>query len=227
MDDLIEVLTRFEVLQAFWVTIQLAVTTIIGSSILGLVIAVMRVSPSSAMRAIGSIYIFLFRNTPLTFLVVLLYVGIAITVPVYPLGQSAPLAWNIFFWAWLGLTLYHAAYICEALRSGVNTVDLGQAEAARAIGLSFVPSLVQVILPQALRGALAPLGNAMVALIKNTTVAAAIGVAGPSVSLAGMIEFRPDLGIISFLIIAVGFVILTLPVGYLFTSLSQRLAVRR
>ncbi|WP_276800428.1 ABC transporter permease subunit, partial [Cellulomonas iranensis] len=76
--------------------------------------------------------------------------------------------------------VYHAAFVCEALRSGVNTVPVGQAEAARAIGLGFWPAARLVILPQAFRGAVAPLGNVLIALIKNSTVAAAGSVAETS-----------------------------------------------
>ena len=75
-------------------------------------------------------------------------------------------------WAVVVLAVYHGAFVCEALRSGVNTVPVGQAEAARSIGLTFGQSMQEVILPQAFRGAIAPLGSVLIALIKNTTVAA-------------------------------------------------------
>nr|WP_179446652.1 amino acid ABC transporter permease [Naumannella cuiyingiana] len=222
-----EAIAQFDVLGAFWLTIKLSAATIVGAGIIGLVIAVMRVAPSSVMRAIGGAYVFIFRNTPLTYLITLLYIGFAVTLGLQPLGPGADFTAQTFFWATIGLSLYHAAYVCEALRSGINTVPPGQAEAARTIGLGFFAALGLVILPQALRGALAPLGNTLVALIKNTTVAAAIGVVGPSVVMQQMIEFRPDLGLWIFLIVAIGFVILTLPVGALFTWLSRRLAVQR
>jgi glutamate transport system permease protein len=83
------------------------------------------------------------------------------------------------------------------------------------------------VLPQAFRGAIAPLGNVLIALTKNTTVVATIGVAEASYLMRGMIEFRPDLIYAIFAIMATGFVVLTLPIGVLFTSLSRRLAVRR
>ena len=79
----------------------------------------------------------------------------------------------------MALSTYHASFVAEAIRSGVNTVPQGQAEAARAIGLGFGPTLREVILPQAYRGAIAPLGNTVIALTKNTTVVATIGVAEP------------------------------------------------
>jgi glutamate transport system permease protein len=106
-------------------------------------------------------------------------------------------------------------------------VPPGQAEAARAIGLPFGLSLSQVILPQAFRGAIAPLGNVLIALTKNTTVVATVGVAEASYLMRNMIEFNSSLLIPIFIIMATGFVILTLPIGVLFTQMSRRLAVRR
>ena len=103
----------------------------------------------------------------------------------------------------------------------------GQAEAARSIGLTFTQTLTHVVMPQAFRGAIAPLGNTLIALTKNTTVVSVIGVAEASYLMADMIEQRPDVLYTTFAIIALGFVILTLPVGIVVTSLSRRLAVKR
>jgi glutamate transport system permease protein len=105
-------------------------------------------------------------------------------------------------------------------------VPVGQAEAARSIGLTFGQSLREVILPQAFRGAIAPLGSTLIALTKNTTVASVIGVAEASALMKVIFENETaSFGV--FFIFALGFVILTLPVGIFFTSLSRRLAVKR
>ena len=127
----------------------------------------------------------------------------------------------------LALAVYHAAFVCEALRSGVNTVPPGQAEAARAVGLTFGQSLREVLLPQAFRGAITPLGNTLIALTKNTTVATAIGVAEMAGLMQTMQEDRADLMIPIFLLVAAAFVLLTLPVGVITTKLSTKLAVKR
>ena len=127
----------------------------------------------------------------------------------------------------MGYRVYHAAFVCEAIRSGVNTVPLGQAEAARAIGLSFLPGARMVILPQAFRGAIAPLGNVLIALIKNTTVATAACVAEAAGLMKTMIEFRPDVIMAIFVTFAAGFIILVIPIGLLTTWLSRKLAVAR
>jgi glutamate transport system permease protein len=108
----------------------------------------------------------------------------------------------------------------------VNTVPAGQAEAARSIGLTFGQSMREVLLPKAFRGSIAPLGSTLIALIKNTTVAAVIGTAEAAGLMQEIIENETgSIGV--FLIFAAGFVILTLPLGLLFTGMSRRLAVKR
>src|SRR5215207_5536199 len=185
-------------------TIKLTVVSALGALLLGTVVAVMRVSPVGVLRAFGTAYVTLIRNTPLTLIVFFCAFGFYITLQ-YRIGaQDSPIAVQNFRWGVLGLAVYHSAFVAEALRSGINTVPKGQAEAARAIGLDF-----------------------RVALTKNTTVVATIGVAEASYLMRGMIEFRPDLIYVIFAIMATGFVILTLPIGVLFTTLSRRLAVRR
>ena len=222
-----ELLAEYDVLGAFWMTIKLTVVSAIGALVLGTVVAVMRVSPVGVLRAFGTAYVTLVRNTPLTLIVFFCAFGFYITLQ-YRIGaQDSPIDVQNFRWGVLGLAVYHAAFVAEALRSGINTVPKGQAEAARAIGLDFRATLTQVVLPQAFRGAIAPLGNVLIALTKNTTVVATIGVAEASYLMKGMIEFRPDLIYAIFVIMATGFVVLTLPIGVLFTSLSRRLAVRR
>ena len=213
-----------DILSAFWLTIQLALFSAVGALILGTIIAVMRVSPVRVLQLVGTWYVNTFRNTPLTLLMVFGVLGAT-----YILGINlAPssITDNNFRWAVVMLSVYHAAFVCEALRSGVNTVPAGQAEAARAIGLTFNQTMSQVILPQAFRGAIAPLGSTMIALIKNTTVAAVIGNQEAAGLMSETVENQgSSIGL--FLIFALGFVILTLPLGLLFTSMSRRLVVKR
>ena len=218
---------EYDVLGAFWMTIKLTVVSALGALLVGTVVAVMRVSPIRVLQAVGTAYVTLVRNTPLTLIVFFCAFGFYITLQ-YRIGaQDSPIDVQNFRWGVLGLAIYHAAFVAEALRSGINTVPQGQAEAARAIGLDFQSTLTSVVLPQAFRGAIAPLGNVLIALTKNTTVVATIGVAEASYLMRGMIEFRPDLIYAIFAIMATGFVVLTLPIGVLFTTLSRRLAVRR
>jgi glutamate transport system permease protein len=220
---MLETLSNYDVAAAVWVTIQLSVLSAIGALIIGTIVAVLRVSPVAVLRGIGTSYVNIFRNTPLTVLLTLCVLGLSLLVG---LQLSQDLSKDAFRWAVVGLSAYHAAFVCEAIRSGVNTVPAGQAEAARSIGLTFAQSLREVLLPQAFRGSIAPLGSVLIALIKNTTVAAVVGVADTAKLLATITEKEgAQLGV--FFVIAMIFVVLTLPIGVLATSLSQRMAVKR
>jgi glutamate transport system permease protein len=218
-----DLLARYDVLGAFWVTIQLAALSAAGSLAIGSVIVVLRVSPVRVLRVLGAGYVNVVRNTPLTLLMVASILGLSFIVG---LQLADDVDANVFRWAVVMLSVYHGAFVGEALRSGVNLVPVGQAEAARALGLTTGQSLRQVILPQAFRGAVAPLGSTLIALIKNTTVAAVIGATDAAGLLQEIVE--NETGTLTvFLVFALGFVVLTLPVGVLFTWLSRRLAVHR
>jgi glutamate transport system permease protein len=225
---MIDILSRYDILGAFWMTIQLAAFSAIGSLVLGTILAVMRVAPVTVLRAIGTSYVNITRNTPLTLILIFCSLALfgVLGYALAPRESSTYIVDNAFRWAVIGLSVYHAAFVCEALRSGVNTVPVGQAEAARAIGLTFSQSLSQVIMPQAFRGAIAPLGSVLITLIKNTTVAAIISVPEAAAMMRRIIENETG-SLIVFFIFALGFVILTLPVGIGFTSLSRRMAVKR
>lgn len=215
---------KYDLVSAFWVNIQLAFWAGLASLLLGTILAVMRISPIASLRWGGAAYVNIFRNTPLTIIMVFSVLGLWSQLQV---NFSRDFDFNFFLLAVLALSLYHAAFVCEAIRSGVNTVPLGQAEAARSIGLSFLPAAWLIILPQAFRGAVAPLGNVLIALVKNTTVAAAAGVAEASGLMKTMIEFRPDVMTQIFLTFALGFVIIVIPIGLLTTWASKKLAVAR
>ena len=219
-----ELFATYNIVGAFGITVVLMLGAAFGSLLIGTAVAIMRVSPVPFLQKAGALYVNLVRNTPLTLIIVFCNIGFIVNLG---LSVSDDIKRDNLVWAVIGLSLYHAAFVCEALRSGVNTVGLGQAEAARSIGLTFTQSLSEVLLPQAFRGAITPLGNTLIALTKNTTVATAIGVAEISGLMKEMIEFRPDLLIPIFLVVALGFVALTLPMGLLTTYLSTRLAVKR
>ncbi|MGE9807095.1 MULTISPECIES: amino acid ABC transporter permease [unclassified Janibacter] len=226
MNDLFQ---QFDVWGAFWLTLKLAFFSLIGALVLGTIIAIMRVSPVRLFRVVGAGYVNIVRNTPLT-----LILTFSLLVMLYDLGiklasEDSPtsIVDNGVRWAIIGLAVYHAAFVCEAIRSGINTVPPGQAEAARSIGLGFTQNLRHVVLPQAFRGAVAPLASVIIALIKNTTVAAAIGVAETAALMSKAVELRADLTYPAFALVAGFFLVLTLPIGVGLTALSRRLAVQR
>ncbi len=219
-----EILSEYDIIGAFWVTIQLSLLSAIGALLIGTVMAVLRVSPVAVLRLLGTSYVNIVRNTPLTLLMVFSVLGLSF---ILGLQISEEATTNSYWWAVIMLSVYHAAFVCEALRSGVNTIPAGQAEAARSIGLTFGQSLREVLLPQAFRGSIAPLGSTLIALIKNTTVAAVILGTAEAAGLLAEITENEGASLPTFFLFALGFVILTLPLGILFTNLSQRLSVKR
>jgi glutamate transport system permease protein len=218
-------LEKYDLLGAFWVTVKLAVYSGIGSLIWGTLLAGMRVGPIPLMRGFGTAYVNVVRNIPLTVIMVFSSLGLFQTLRV-TLGAPDDFEVINFRLAVLALTLYTAAFVCEALRSGINTVPVGQAEAARALGMSFSQVLRMVILPQAFRSVVNPLANVLIALTKNTTVAAAIGVGEAAYLMKDMIEAEAQLLLIS-AVFAFGFVCLTLPTGLILGWVSNKVAVKR
>jgi len=217
-------LQGYDLLGAFWVTVQLTVYSAIGSLIWGTLLAAMRVSPVPLMRGFGTAYVNIVRNIPLTVIIVFTSLGLFQTLGV-SLGADRFTTIN-FRLAVLGLTAYTSAFVCEAVRSGINTVPLGQVEAARAIGLSFPQVLRIIVLPQAFRSVVGPLANVLIALTKNTTVAAAIGVAEAALLMREMIENEAQLILIS-AIFAFGYICLTLPTGLFLGWVAKKVAVKR
>ncbi|MEU1691174.1 amino acid ABC transporter permease [Streptomyces hirsutus] len=225
MFDFISDYTDPTLLGAFWMTVKLTVFSGIASLVGGTLLAAMRVSPVPLLRGFGTAYVNIVRNIPLTVIIVFTSLGLA---DIFGMTMGAPddFALQGFRLAVLGLSAYTAAFVCEALRSGINTVPVGQAEAARAIGLNFSQVLGLIVLPQAFRAVIGPLANVLIALTKNTTVAAAIGVAEAALLMKEMIENEAQTLLIG-AIFAFGFVVLTLPTGLFLGWLSKRLAVKR
>jgi glutamate transport system permease protein len=226
----VEIFTEYQdrIYAAFWVTIQLTVLAGVGALVLGTALAAMRLSPIPVMRGLGTTYVNVVRNTPLTLILVFCSLGLANTLHITLTDPDSPtsIVDSNFRLAVLGLTVYTAAFVCEAIRSGINTVPLGQAEAARSLGLTFSQNLRIIMLPQAFRAVIIPLGSVLIALTKNTTIASAIGVAESALLMKEMVENTSALLLVGG-IFAIGFVILTLPTGLLFGWLGKRLAVLR
>lgn len=219
---------RDQIFAAFAVTIELTLLAGLAALILGTVLAIMRLSPVPTLRWIGTAYVNLVRNTPLTLIILFCSFGLSQTLGLTLADPRSPTSIDDsnFRLAVLGLAVYTASFVCEALRSGVNTVPLGQVEAARALGLTFGQTLRIILLPQAFRAVIIPLGSVLIALTKNTTIASAIGVGEAALLMKSMIENTAALLTVG-VIFATGFVILTLPLGLLFGYLGPRWAVPR
>ena len=203
--------------QGFLTTIKLFVIAAAGCLVVGTVLAMMRVSPVPVLRGFGATYVNIIRNTPLT----LVFAFMVFAIPKLDVNI------DYFPSACIALIVYTSAFVCEVLRSGINTVPLGQAEAARSIGLSFGQTMRMVVLPQAFRAVIGPLGSVLIALIKNTTIAAAIGVPEAFYTMRNELQNYGDIVIPIFAGYALFFVALTLPAGLIFGWMARRWQVAR
>jgi His/Glu/Gln/Arg/opine family amino acid ABC transporter permease subunit len=154
------------ILEGFLNTVALTLLSFAGALLVGLLVAVLRIVPVPLLRGVGAVYVEVWRNIPLLAWLVLFVFGLP------EVGVKMPLFWTAF----TAIALYEAAFVAEALRSGVNSVASGQGEAARALGLSFRQSLRHVILPQASRRVVQPLANIAIALTMATALAGVVGV---------------------------------------------------
>jgi len=216
----------------FWLTLQLCLLAAAGALLIGTLVAVLRISPVPPLRALGTGYVTVFRNIPLTVVLFFTAFGLPalgssarfLAIPgldlLFPrLGIDLP----YFRFALLGLSLYTGAFVCEALRSGINAVPTGQAEAARALGLTFTQNLRHVILPQARRYAVVPLGSVIVAMIKNSALAGFFGVVGDLSQTAESLVSAEGLPLIPvFVGISIGYLIMTIPLGLALDTVERR-----
>jgi glutamate transport system permease protein len=206
-----------------WI-LKLTLASTAGAIVLGTVLAAMRVSPVPVLRAFGTAWVNIFRNTPLTLIIFFCYFGLFSTLG---FSVSDEIELNNYWLGVVGLSVYTAAFVCEAIRSGINTVPAGQAEAARAIGMTFRQTLTMIILPQAARAVVAPLGSIFIALAKNSTIVGTIGLAESSNAMKELINANGDAVIPIFLVFAGTFAVVLIPTGYAFGWLANRMAVKR
>ena len=185
--------------------------------LVGTIVAACRVSPVPPLRVFGATWVELFRNTPLTLMMLLFFFGFT----KIGIGPFEP-----FPSAVIVLSVYTSAFVAETVRSGINTVAGGQGEAARAIGLTFAQTMRLVVLPQAFRTVVAPLGSLFIALTKNSSIASVISV-GEISKLADDLNTDTARPLQVFAGAAVAYLVLTLPSGFLVGAVERRLAFKR
>ncbi len=216
MDD---VFSNFDVvLRAFLLTVELFVVSGVLSLVFGTLLAACRVGPVSVLARAGAVYVSVVRNTPL--LVIFIFVFLAL--PRLDLNID-----SFFVKGCLALTVYTSAFVCEAIRAGVNSVPLGQAEASRAIGFTFSQSMTTVVLPQAVRAVVPPLASVLIALVKNTSVAAAFGLAEATARMKGFTNDNADARIQIFIVFAIGYIIIVEVLSAGAAGLERRWKVAR
>ncbi|MFJ2674315.1 amino acid ABC transporter permease [Streptomyces sp. NPDC087525] len=202
--------------RGFLGTVELTVYASLLALALGFVMASFRVAPVRALRALGTVWVTVLRNTPLT----LLFFAVVLGLPRF----GVVLPFQLF--AVLALGCYTSAFICEVLRSGINTVPKGQGEAARSLGMTFGQTLGGVVLPQAFRAVIPPIGSTLIALAKNSAIAGAFSVT----ELLGTYKSLSEMGysiIWTFVWIAVGYLIITLSISALFHFMEKHWGVAR
>jgi len=185
--------------------------------LLGLIVGAMRVSPVPIARAVGAVYVNWIRNTPLT----LVMFFFAFCVPLLVPGRA-----DFVLLATTALGIYTATYVAETVRSGINTVPVGQAEAARALGMGFGQVMGYVVLPQATRSVIPPMMSVLIALLKNTTVASGFSVVNLGNIRANMSELGEN-QLVTILWVMVVFVVLVLLLAWLQRVLERRWKVAR
>lgn len=204
-------------LEGFRTTLALTLISGAAALLLGTLLAALRVSPVRPLRMTGATYVEMVRNTPLT----LVFFFVVFVLP--RLGATLP----FFVSALVALTVYTAAFVCEAVRSGINSVGIGQAEAARSIGLTFGQSLRLVILPQALRSVVPPLISVFIALTKNSSVAGVFFVGELFNVGRRLATDRPDAVVMVLLGVAFFYLLITVPAGLLAARLERKVAFAR
>jgi glutamate transport system permease protein len=202
---------------AFLTTLSLSLLACLVALVLGTVLAAMRVSPIAPLRGLATFYVETFRNTPLTVVFFFMIFGL----------PQIDFVIDFFTGAVLSVGLYTAAFVCEALRSGINSVSPGQAEAARALGLTFGQSLREVVLPQAFRTVVPPLGNVLIAMVKNTSIAAGFSVSELSSLLPRLVNASAG-DLTAILVgVVVGYMLITLPSALAVHRIERRVAILR
>jgi glutamate transport system permease protein len=194
------------------------------SLILGTILIAMRVAPTPVLRVASGVFVNILRNTPLTLVLAFSALGLSDTLGLT--FSSAPRT-NSFWLVVLGLSAYTSAFVCEVLRAGINAVPLGQAEAARAIGLTFFQALRLIILPQAFRSVVGPLGSVLISMTKNTTIAIAAGYLAEVAFVMKDTFDTTGVSIPIFLSLVASFLAVTLPIGFCAGWLARRVAVAR
>ncbi|QRG68028.1 amino acid ABC transporter permease [Brevibacillus choshinensis] len=203
-------------LQGFGNTLKASLLALIGSFLLGTLMAVFRIAPVRPLNWLGTAYVEFIRNIPLILVVFIFFVGL----------PAIGIRLESFVAGTLGLTVYTAAFIAETIRAGIQAVPKGQTEAARSSGLTYVQTMRYVILPQAIKIVIPPMGNQFINLVKNSSVLGVI--AGLDLMYFGdLISADTFVTFDVYIFVAIFYLILTLPLSLLVGYLERRLARAR
>lgn len=196
---------------AFLVTIESSLLALIGSCVLGTAFALFELSPIKWLRVIGRVYVEVVRNIPLLVITMIFYM----IIPRYVMPISGFAAGTI------GLTIYTSAFIAETVRAGIESVASGQMEGARSVGMTYMQAMTQIVLPQAVKVTIPPLGNQFINLVKNSSVLAFVS--GFDLMYQGKLIAAATLNTFdTYFAVGIFYLILTLPLSYLMRYLEKR-----
>lgn len=205
-----------EILHGLGITLLMVAIAGVGAIILGILVTAARVSPIPILRGAAFLYVQFFVNVPLLALLLFAVFALPDAGVLLPLGPTATLV----------LMVYESAYVAEAVRSGVNTIGVGQVEASRALGFSLGQSLRFVVIPQALRAVIQPIGNVMIMLTMNSALAAAVGVDGLT-SITNKINLVEAQPILIFSVSGLIYMALALIIGVGAGKIERKVAIAR
>ena len=198
------------------VTLQLTVLSFLFAMLVGTVMAIVRISPIAPLRAVGLIYVDIFRNVPLLSLII---------VVVYALPEIG-LMWSYNNSVIISMSLVGGAFICESLRAGINSVPAGQIEAARSLGLGFTGTVRYVVLPQAFRSMVQPLVTTFIGIFLSSSLAGTVGVMDLTATVT-YINNREARGLMTFMVAAIIYLVISLGAGAVGDRLERKLRVLR
>ncbi|AMV60944.1 Glutamate transport membrane-spanning protein [Pediococcus damnosus] len=193
-------------------TLLCSILALFFSLIIGSLFAIFEVVPNKFLRIIARVYIEIFRNIPLLVITMFFYV----VVPMFFVKVNGFTAGTI------GLTIYTSAFIAETVRSGIQSVDPGQMEGARANGMTFSQAMRYVVLPQAFKIVIPPLGNQFINLVKNSSVLAFV--AGFDLMYQGNTIASTTFDTLnSYFVVGILYLVITMPLSYYMRYLEKRL----
>lgn len=200
---------------AFRTTLIASLVAMLLSLIFGTLLAVFQVSKNKALNKIGNFYVECFKNIPLLVITMFFYIAIPLVLGVKMNGMAA---------GTIGLTIYSTAFIADVVRTGIQAVPAGQMEAGLATGLNYWETMVNIVLPQAFKIVIPPLGNQFITLVKNSSV---LGfVAGADLMYAGDLVSSETFNMMgTYLVISLFYLVITLPLNYVMAYVERKMEV--
>ena len=201
----------------FWMTTRIVVVSFVIAMVVGTFVAALRVAPNKMLQRVGGVYVEFFRNIPLLVLLFIMFFGL----------RDQGVGITGYYAGVLSLGLYTAAYVAESLRSGVFSVSKGQIEASLSLGFTYAETMRRIILPQAFRTVISPIGSLIIAMVKNSAVVGAAVALTDLLKVGRVVNSRTFQTEESFLWAAVGYLILTGFVTLVIRALENRYAIKR